>query len=191
MAAALLGEAIAGISVRYAGPGENLTRALAAAAVTGALRPVLGGGSINRVNALHIAEARGIAVERVDLTARASDEEFLDVRLGSAGGREARVAGALVAGRHPRIVRIDRYRLVVRPEGVLLIVRNRDVPGVIGRVGSALGAAGVNIAEYHQARLQQGGEALAAISVDGRVGDDIVAGLQALEDVLSVTQVVL
>ena len=93
--------------------------------------------------------------------------------------------------RHPRIVRIDRYRLVVRPVGTLLIVRNRDVPGVIGRVGSALGVAGVNIAEYHQARLQAGGEALAAISVDGRVSEEILAGLRALEDVVSVHQVVL
>ena len=191
MAAALLAEPITRVSVRYAGPGENLTRVLGSAAVTGALRPVLGAGSINHVNALHIAQARGITVERADLNARGRYEEFLDVRLASPDGHEARVAGALVAGRHPRIVRIDRYRLVIRPAGVLLIVRNRDVPGVIGRVGTALAGAGVNIAEYHQARLQAGGEALAAISVDGRVSDDTVAALRSLEDVVSVTQVVL
>jgi D-3-phosphoglycerate dehydrogenase / 2-oxoglutarate reductase len=64
-------------------------------------------------------------------------------------------------------VRIDRYRIVVQPRGSLLILRNRDVPGVIGRVGTLLGAPGINIAEYHQARMQAGEEALAAISVDG------------------------
>ena len=191
VAAALLDDAIARISVRYAGPGENLTRALASAAVTGALRPVLGGGSINHVNALHLAEARGILVERADLNARGQYEEFLDVRLSSASGHDVRTAGALVAGRHPRLVRIDRYRLMVQPFGVLLIMRNRDVPGVIGRVGTALGAAGVNIAEYYQSRVQAGGEALAAIRVDGRVGEGTMASLRALEDVVSVTQVVL
>jgi D-3-phosphoglycerate dehydrogenase len=113
------------------------------------------------------------------------------VGVGAASGEEVRVAGALVAGRHPRVVRIDRYRLVVQPRGTLLIVRNRDVPGVIGRVGSALGSAGVNIAEYHQARLQAGGEALAAISVDGRVNEAVLAELRNLEDVISVKQVVL
>jgi D-3-phosphoglycerate dehydrogenase len=191
LAGALLDEAIASISVRYAGPGENLTRALASAVVAGALRPVLGGGSINNVNALHLAEARGILVERADLNARGAYEEFLDVRLSSGSGHEVRAAGALVAGRHPRLVRIDRYRLMVQPSGVLLIVRNRDVPGVIGRVGTSLGAAGVNIAEYYQARVQAGGEALAAIRVDGRVDDATIAELRALEDVVSVNQVVM
>jgi D-3-phosphoglycerate dehydrogenase len=191
VAGALLDEAITRISVRYAGPGENLTRALASAAVAGALRPVLGAGSINHVNAMHIAEARGILVERADLNARGTFEEFLDVRLVASSGREIRAAGALVAGRHPRLVRVDRYRLMVQPTGVMLIMRNRDVPGVIGRVGTALGAAGVNIAEYYQSRVQAGGEALAAIRVDGRVDDSTIAELRTLEDVLAVTQVVL
>jgi D-3-phosphoglycerate dehydrogenase len=191
LAGALLDDAIARVSVRYAGPGENLTRALASAVVAGALRPVLGGGSINHVNAMHIADGRGILVERADLNARGAFEEFLDVRLVSGANREIRAAGALVAGRHPRLVRIDRYRLMVQPSGVLLIVRNRDVPGVIGRVGTALGAAGVNIAEYYQARVQAGGEALAAIRVDGRVEEATMAGLRSLEDVVSVTQVAL
>jgi D-3-phosphoglycerate dehydrogenase len=190
LAGALLDGPLASVSVRYAGPGENLTRSLGAAVLAGALRPVLGTGSINYVNAMHIAEARGITVERADLNARGQYEEFVDVRMTSATG-EARAAGALVAGRHPRVVRLDRYRLVVRPSGTLLIVRNKDVPGVIGRVGSALGKAGVNIAEYHQARLQAGGEALAAISVDGRVSEDVLGALRALEDVTSVKQVVL
>jgi D-3-phosphoglycerate dehydrogenase len=58
---------------------------------------------------------------------------------------------------------------------------------VIGRVGTLLGDAGVNIAEYHQARLAQGGEALAAISVDGNVGADIRRQLLELHDVITAT----
>jgi D-3-phosphoglycerate dehydrogenase len=66
-----------------------------------------------------------------------------------------------------------------------VILTNHDVPGVIGRVGTVLGAAGVNIAEYHQARLLQGGEALAAISVDDEVGEALRKKLLELPDVLS------
>ena len=70
-----------------------------------------------------------------------------------------------------------------------MILTNRDVPGVIGRVGTLLGEAGVNIAEYHQARLAQGGEALAAVSVDGAVGEEVKKRLLELPDVRSVTVV--
>ena len=61
------------------------------------------------------------------------------------------------------------------------------MPGVIGRVGTLLGDNGVNIGEYHQARLAQGGEALAAISVDGPVPHEVRGALLALPDVMSAT----
>jgi D-3-phosphoglycerate dehydrogenase len=67
------------------------------------------------------------------------------------------------------------------------VLTNRDVPGVIGHVGTALGDARVNIAEYHQARLAQGGDALAVISVDGAVGDGVRSMLLALPEVRTAT----
>jgi D-3-phosphoglycerate dehydrogenase / 2-oxoglutarate reductase len=60
---------------------------------------------------------------------------------------------------------------------------------VIGQVGTVLGVAGVNIAEYHQARLVPGGDALAAVSVDGAVDDALKQELLALPEVRSVTAV--
>jgi D-3-phosphoglycerate dehydrogenase len=77
----------------------------------------------------------------------------------------------------------------VRPEGVLVILRNRDVPGVIGRVGTLLGEQGVNIGEYHQGRLEAGGEAMAAIAVDEKLSAELIASLARLPDVVSVRQV--
>jgi D-3-phosphoglycerate dehydrogenase len=77
----------------------------------------------------------------------------------------------------------------VSPRHTLLILTNADVPGVIGRVGTLLGDAGVNIAEYHQARLAQGGEALAVVSVDGTVASDVKQRLCELPDVQSATVV--
>lgn len=174
--------------VRYSGPHDGALRPIASAVIAGALRHVVGRGAINMVNALHIAEARGIEVERSRVGAHGPYEEFVEVRLSGEDG-DARVAGAVVAGRHPRIVRIDRYRIVVRARGALVVIRNRDVPGVIGRVGTLLGAAGVNIAEYHQARGQAGEDALAAVSTDGWLGDELVAELSALPDVMDVRQV--
>jgi D-3-phosphoglycerate dehydrogenase / 2-oxoglutarate reductase len=188
MAAVLAPGAVEHVAVRYSGPMDILVRPIASAALMGVLRHVVGASAINMVNALHIAEARGVTTERSRVGARGPYEEFVEVRL-RAGGGEARVAGAVVAGRHPRVVRINRYRIVVLPRGSLIILQNRDVPGVIGRVGTLLGSAGINIAEYHQARDQAGGEALAVISVDGAVREDVMRQLRELPDVTRVAQV--
>ena len=105
---------------------------------------------------------------------------------GATSGR-VRVAGALVGNNNGRVVRIDDYHVDVAPEGWMLVMRNRDVPGVIGRVGTVLGGAGINIASYHQARrATPGEEALAAINVDQALTNGVLGELQRLPDVLDV-----
>jgi D-3-phosphoglycerate dehydrogenase len=101
------------------------------------------------------------------------------------------VAGALLSRGHPRLVRIQDYRVDVNPRGTILVIRNRDVPGVIGRVGTLLGEAGVNIGEYHQARLVTQGEAMAAVTVDGTVSAPLIAALRSVKDIVDVRQVML
>ena len=64
-----------------------------------------------------------------------------------------------------------------------LVLKNEDVPGVIGRVGTILGSHEINIAEYHQARLTRGGDALATVAVDGVVGDGVREALLELPEV--------
>jgi D-3-phosphoglycerate dehydrogenase len=99
--------------------------------------------------------------------------------------QEIAVAGTAQPGSGPRLSRIGAFHVDVQPRDTLLILTNNDVPGVIGRVGTLLGEAGVNIAEYHQARLAQGGQALAAVSVDGEVSEKTRQSLLELPDVLS------
>lgn len=187
-----LGRALAGtvqaVEVRYAGTAaEEALRPVSAATLVGVLTDVVGRGAVNLVNALHLAEARGIHVSRVLLQPESDYAEHLELRL-AGGGMETRVAGAL-RGDQPRIVRINAYPVDVRPRGVLVILRNHDVPGVIGRVGTLLGEAGVNIAEYHQGRLEVGGDALAAIAVDERLRPEVMDALTRLPDVVNVRQV--
>jgi D-3-phosphoglycerate dehydrogenase len=187
LGAVLLDGPLSGVTVRYAGPTEEFVKPLSAAAITGALREVVGENAINHVNALHIAAQRGIVIERAGVAPHGSYEEFLDVRL-RAGHSEVRIAGAVVAGRHARIVRINRFRVVIRAAGALIVMRNRDVPGVIGSVGTVLGKAGINIAEYHQARLQAGGDALAAISTDDAIAEEVLESLRKLPEVIDARQ---
>jgi D-3-phosphoglycerate dehydrogenase len=116
--------------------------------------------------------------------------EYVEVVIRS-GERSLRVAGALLSKGHPRLVRIQDYHVDVNPRGTIIIIRNRDVPGVIGRVGTVLGEARINIGEYHQARLAAAGEALAAISLDGTVNAQVLDAIRGIPEIIDVRQVVL
>jgi D-3-phosphoglycerate dehydrogenase len=187
LASVLIDGPVQRAEVRYAGASDQALRPLTIATMIGALAKAVGRTSINFVNALHVAESRGIRVDRVRAASHLDYAEYLELRLASAGG-EARVGGALIAEGYPRLVLIGEYRVDIVPHGTLVVIRNRDVPGVIGRVGTILGNAGVNIGEYHQSRLSAGGEALAAVSVDGRLAPSVVEALEAIPEVLDVRQ---
>ena len=141
---------------------------------------------LNLINARALAEARGIELSLLGVrVARASARACRSALSG--GMQELAVAGVAPDGSPARLTRIGGFHVDVAPRDTLVILTNNDVPGVIGRVGTLLGDAGVNIAEYHQARLAQGGEALAAISVDGAVAAGVREALLGLPDISSAT----
>ena len=188
LGAALVDGPLRTVEVRYTGASEPALRPLAAGAMIGALSAAVGRTSVNFVNALHVAESRGVRVDQVRAAPHGDFAEYVELRLSSGAG-EARVGGALLAEGHPRLVLIGDYRVDIVPRGTLVVIRNQDVPGVIGRVGTILGDAGVNIGEYHQARLSAGGVALAAVSVDGRLEAAVVERLKGIPVVVDVRQV--
>jgi D-3-phosphoglycerate dehydrogenase len=172
------------LEVRYGGSYEQALRAVSAAAAQGLLSDIVA-GPLTLVNALHVATDRGLSVSRVWLGATAATGEVVELRLKTADD-SLRVAGVLLAENHPRITRIGDYRVDIQPRGTILVLRSRDVPGVVGKVGSVLGDADINIAEYHQARLEAGGDALAAIAVDGTVERTTIDRLGAVDEVTGV-----
>ena len=157
--------------------------ALLASAARGLLEGTVEQERLNLINARSMAETRGIDLSTTE-TATQEHPYAVEVRL-SGGMQEIAVAGVAPPGSAPRLTRIGAFHVDVQPKDTLLILTNNDVPGVIGRVGTLLGEAGVNIAEYHQARLAQGGQALAAVSVDGDVSESIRQSLLELPEVLS------
>ncbi len=191
------------IDVRASPALASARDALMAAAALGVLDAVVEHDRVNVINARALAETRGIELSFTEApdgpasgtSTGAIAARALEVRL-TGGVNDITVGGVAygdVGGSGDegafRITRIGAFRVDVYPRDALLILTNRDVPGVIGRVGTLLGEAGVNIAEYHQARLAQGGEALAAVSVDGAIDESVKRQLLALPDVRSVTGV--
>lgn len=170
--------------------GRDLSEAgnlLVASAAAGALESVIDGVRLNLVNARALAESRGIDLS---VTTTLADDHASGAQVTiCSGSDEMVVAGVAPAGSGPRLTRIGRFSVDVTPRRTLLVLTNADVPGVIGRVGTLLGDARVNIAEYHQARLTEGGDALAAVSVDGDITDAVRQKLLALPDIQSATAV--
>ena len=160
---------------------------LVSSAAAGALDSVTDGVRLNLVNARSLAENRGIALS-VTTSGAHDPDNGAQVTVRS-DGDEMLVAGVAAPGTGPRVTRIGGFIVDVTPRRTLLVLTNADVPGVIGRVGTVLGDSKVNIAEYHQARLTEGGAALAAVSVDGDINDTVKARLMSLPDITSATVV--
>ncbi|MCH7534013.1 MAG: phosphoglycerate dehydrogenase, partial [Gemmatimonadetes bacterium] len=172
------------VEVRYAGDSDEALEPLTAYVLVGLLRDVLGADQVNFVSAGHLARQRGIGVARTRLSQHEDYTEYVEIVV-RADGDDLQLAGALLGDVHPRIVRIADYHVDVVPSGTLIVLKNHDVPGVIGRVGTILGDHSINIAGYHQARLSKGGDALAAIAVDGEVDGGVSSTLLELPEVSS------
>ncbi len=104
----------------------------------------------------------------------------------SGDGGESELVGTVFGEADPRVVRFDGYRLEFRPEGRLLVLRNRDVPGVVGKIGTILGDAGANIANIHLARDASQENALAVIRLDQDPAPAVLEMLGSLPEVESV-----
>lgn len=185
LALALVEGPVSALEVDYGGKEEAAPRPVLMAAIEGLLS-AQSVEPVSLVNALLLAEERGIRHARRTGPPEPGFETTVAVSLETPRGR-ARVAGALVGNSHGRVIRIDDYHVDVAPEGWMLLIRNRDVPGVIGRVGTLLGGAGINIGSYHQARrATPGNEALAAITVDQAPTNGLLDQLARATDVLAV-----
>ena len=166
---------------------ERLHEILTIAALKGVLEPHLV-ESVNFVNAKQLAKERGIDVELIAHETPRDYRNLISFRAG-ANGHEVCVSGTLFSEHQQRIVSVDQFRVEFRPEGHLLYIINNDVPGVVGRVGTLLGEAGVNIAEYNLARNSSGGTAMSIVSIDSPLDPRMVAAFGAFPSIKEVKQV--
>ena len=172
------------IRIRYAGePAELGSHVIRSAVLVGVLNSVLD-EKVNMVNAPDAAAARGLVVEETILRRERGYPNTVEVTIAN-GKHELTVEGTVVQDGSPRILSLDGIGLEAPLEGTLLLIRNRDVPGVVGKIGSALGQLGVNIATYVLGRRAPtvGSDALALVGLDGTVGNSIVQNILGLPSV--------
>jgi D-3-phosphoglycerate dehydrogenase len=162
---------------------------LTAAVLVGMLRQ-LESGTVNLVNAPVLAQERGIRVDEMRRTGHDDYNNVITVtyqtHLPSGETLTRRIAGSVFGEDSPRIVRIDGHSCDVIPEGRLLIMWNRDVPGVIGEVATVLGAHNVNIACGSYGRDVPGGLAVMVYVLDSDIAQSTVEHLRRLKNLHTV-----
>jgi D-3-phosphoglycerate dehydrogenase len=169
------------LRVNYSGKLMDIdTIPLTRAILTGFLS-LASGSEVNQVNAASIAANRGLKVIETRESAPGDFTELMEVSAGCAG-EEVSVAGTFF-GAEPRIVRINGRHVEARPEGFLLILENRDRPGIVGLLGSILGQHGVNIARMALSRDKVGGQALTVLNLDSEPCSEVMELLRTEKDI--------
>lgn len=180
---------IKAIRITYEGAVAGMnTRALTSAAVTGVLRPIL--QDVNMVSAPAIARERGIVVEEARREGGGSDFESVMRITVDAQDMPRDAAGTVFHDGKPRIIEIRGISIDAAFAPHMLYVRNHDKPGFIGRFGSVLGEAGLNVATFALGREREGGDAIAFVAVDAKVTEDALAQIAAIPQVKRVRAVV-
>jgi D-3-phosphoglycerate dehydrogenase len=158
-------------------------RVLTLAVLKGALGAVVD-EPVSFVNAPQLAQARGVSVRESTSTATADFVNLVNLR-GVVAERTVDVTGTLL-GRtaRPRIVGINGHSVDVPPSSHMLVVRNDDKPGMIGRVGTLLGEAKVNIADMDVGTNAEGEAALMVLSTYSPVPVEVIDRLRAVDGIL-------
>jgi len=161
---------------------EHTLKPVVMAATKGLLTKVTDLG-VSYVNALDAAGERGITVEEGRSNESSPYAGLLRLTLTTDHGVST-VAGTLVGPDRPRLVEVDGLYVESRPEGHMLVIRNRDVPGVVGRIGTILGDGRVNIAGIQLGRPKGDDGAVSIISIDNPVPGEALEKIRGLDDVL-------
>ena len=172
---------IKGVRLEYSGEVATLnTKPLTAAALAGVLRPLL--SSVNMVSAAASARERGMRLEETTSGQEGAFESYMKLTV-KTDEYERSVAGTVFSDGRPRIIQVRDIDMEFEIAPRMLFVRNLDKPGFIGRFGSLMGEAGLNIATLNLGRDKPGGEAICIVAIDEPVSDEVLAKVRALPQV--------
>jgi len=170
------------VNLEYIGEFEELTTGpITVAFLKGLFTPILQ-DAVNYVNAPVIAKERGIRV--VESKTGHSDDftSLLSIRVKTTEG-ENMLAGTVFGKNEPRLVRMNTFRMEALPTGPMLFVYNKDVPGVIGALGTTLGKHDVNISRMTVGREEEHGRNIILLNTDNMITKEVLKTVQQLEHV--------
>ena len=173
---------VTAVEILYEGMAAELNqRALTQAALAGLLRPAL--ADVNMVNAPIVAKERGIKVSETRRGQQGAYEGYIKITATLADGSTRRVAGTVFSDGRPRLIQIRGINMEAEFAPRMLYVINEDKPGFIGKLGTILGEAQVNIANFNLGRSAPGADAICLVEVDGGVPEKVLAEIRKLPPV--------
>ncbi len=177
------------LAINYSGRVSEVETAPVTRAVLRGYLRAISGPEVNVINAPALAENLGLSVKE---TKQSRMGDFTDlIELASmCGETRVSVAGTFF-GSSPRIVQINGSFVEARPEGILLLLENRDRPGIVGQIGTLMGAHNVNIASMSLGRNMQGGRALTVLNLDSEPGANVLSAMLADPDIYSARTILL
>lgn len=181
MAAQLASGRVQAVEVEFSGDFPRDPDPVATAVIKGLMEPFLDTPP-SYVNAPSLARDRDIRVSRTTSGEDRGYTSHVLVTVTAVDG-VTRVGGTILAGK-PRITSIDGYNLEIRPEGPMLVCTNFDRPGAVGRVGTVLGDAGVNINSMQLSRVSEDGLAMFVVTLDSVPPPEVLGLLAGLRDVI-------
>ena len=143
----------------------------------------ISGDEVNYVSANFIAKEKGIELTTSEFSNHSGYSNKVSIKITTSNGVKT-ISGTVFNDNVQRIIELSGFSLDIEPKGKMIIMRNNDVPGVIGEVGKTLGDNKINIADFRLSRGKDG--ALAVILVDEKVSNEILKKLDSLEAAIAV-----
>lgn len=140
--------------------------------------------SVNMVNAIQVAQSRGIELKQSYNDESKNWRSMINVIV-TTDKRERNVTGTLFTGKEPRIVNIEGVPIEVALQPNMVFIRNDDQPGMIGDLGTLLGKEGLNIADFRLGRKDEKSGAICLVALDAPVNDEIFAKIQSQKSITS------
>jgi D-3-phosphoglycerate dehydrogenase / 2-oxoglutarate reductase len=136
--------------------------------------------SVNLINALHLLKEQGVSYNVVKNATNKGFANYMELSV-SNGQETAKIGATVLNGYGARILKINQYRIDVKPEKYLLYIKHRDVPGMIGKVGSLLGDHDINIGTMQVGRTEVGGEAIMVLTLDRTLSANVIKVLKLID----------
>ncbi|MDF1686322.1 MAG: D-3-phosphoglycerate dehydrogenase [Parvibaculaceae bacterium] len=174
---------IEAVTIEYEGDVAGLnTKALTNAALCGLLKPLL--ADVNMVSAPVLAKQRDIEITEITREeARGAYETYIRLTV-KTERQERSVAGTIFSDGRPRVIQVKGINMEAELAPHMLYVTNEDKPGFIGGLGSILGDAGLNIANFNLGRDSAGSDAITLIEVDSAIPDAVLTAVKGLPHVV-------
>ncbi|WML48274.1 phosphoglycerate dehydrogenase [Neobacillus sp. PS3-34] len=136
--------------------------------------------SVNLINVFHLLKEQGVPYTVQKNATNKGFANYMELTL-SKDNEIASVGATVLNGYGARIVKMNHYRVDVRPESFLLYIKHQDIPGMIGKVGSILGEYQINIGTMQVGRTSMGGEAVMILTLDKKIEGDVIQALKSIK----------